>query len=446
MTPLRRLEPVLPYAAALVAAALPTYLLRFSVFGVPTTALELFIYVFVALVIFSQWGYFRLPPRAILWPVVLFLLSAAISAAIAPDKEAALGILKSWIIAPMLFAWALYQLRERHEALTPVIIGLVAGGIFVALVAIGQRLAGEVTPDGRVLGPYGWFPAENASPNYLALYLAPIGVLAAGLASMEWSKLKAKTKDQRSFAYLSLLVISFLLIALATFFSLSRAGLAALAIGTGLIPVMRYWPWIRVRLWAKFALILLTALLLITGWFFIRPNPALSPEEGGRITASNNVRWEIWRTTVGEVLSNQSSALPGWAGSLPNWVAGVGLGNFQNYFTNLTVGRVNYDRIAPLALTPHNFFLALWVNFGLLGLLAAGWLLIVVFIKGFKRITGLAPSAYSLPLIPLLAAMVALLAHGLLDTPYFKNDLSVLFWTLMALVVLLSQPESGRAQ
>ena len=32
--------------------------------------------------------------------------------------------------------------------------------------------------------------------------------------------------------------------------------------------------------------------------------------------------------------------------------------------------------------------------------------------------------------------MLATLIYGLLDTPYFKNDLSVLFWFIYALVIL----------
>ena len=34
-----------------------------------------------------------------------------------------------------------------------------------------------------------------------------------------------------------------------------------------------------------------------------------------------------------------------------------------------------------------------------------------------------------------LLALVAVVVHGLVDVPYFKNDLCLLFWTLVALTV-----------
>lgn len=46
-----------------------------------------------------------------------------------------------------------------------------------------------------------------------------------------------------------------------------------------------------------------------------------------------------------------------------------------------------------------------------------------------------------------LASMAALLVHGLVDVPYFKNDLAVLFWILISLSIstqLLSNSASGR--
>jgi O-antigen ligase len=218
-----------------------------------------------------------------------------------------------------------------------------------------------------------------------------------------------------SFIFLS---ASFLAMVLAIFFSLSRGGLTAVGIGCAAVLVLRFWERIRRKSIAKGALAGLILVGLIAGYYYIRPNPALSPEEGGRITASNNVRWEIWRTTVREVITDRP-------------LLGVGLGNYQNYFTELTRGRVNYDRIAPLALTPHNFVLSLWVNLGLVGLAAIVWLLVEVFRRTWRSTHDWIAAALS-------GSLMALLAHGLLDTPYFKNDLSLVFWTLIVLLVILA--------
>jgi len=37
----------------------------------------------------------------------------------------------------------------------------------------------------------------------------------------------------------------------------------------------------------------------------------------------------------------------------------------------------------------------------------------------------------------LLSAMVVIVVHGLVDVPYFKNDLAVMFWALIALMSLV---------
>jgi hypothetical protein len=34
----------------------------------------------------------------------------------------------------------------------------------------------------------------------------------------------------------------------------------------------------------------------------------------------------------------------------------------------------------------------------------------------------------------IMAAMITIIIHGLVDVPYFKNDLAILFWIIMALI------------
>ena len=38
----------------------------------------------------------------------------------------------------------------------------------------------------------------------------------------------------------------------------------------------------------------------------------------------------------------------------------------------------------------------------------------------------------------LLSAMVVILIHGLVDVPYFKNDLAVMFWLLIASISMIN--------
>lgn len=42
--------------------------------------------------------------------------------------------------------------------------------------------------------------------------------------------------------------------------------------------------------------------------------------------------------------------------------------------------------------------------------------------------------SYGLLVMGLLSAMVVIVVHGLVDVPYFKNDLAVMFWALVAMI------------
>jgi O-antigen ligase len=103
----------------------------------------------------------------------------------------------------------------------------------------------------------------------------------------------------------------------------------------------------------------------------------------------------------------------------------VGLANYQNSFTELTKDRVNFDYIAPVALTPHNIFLTFYLTTGLLGFVAFIWLLVIFFQNVIAKRAEFSPA--------LVAVMASILAYGLVDTPYFKNDLSLIFWIVWGL-------------
>jgi hypothetical protein len=45
-----------------------------------------------------------------------------------------------------------------------------------------------------------------------------------------------------------------------------------------------------------------------------------------------------------------------------------------------------------------------------------------------------------------LAAFVALLAHGMVDVPFFKNDLSILFWFLLAMIPVLITLQTSKTR
>jgi O-antigen ligase len=84
-------------------------------------------------------------------------------------------------------------------------------------------------------------------------------------------------------------------------------------------------------------------------------------------------------------------------------------------------------------LYPHTILFNIWVELGLAGV----FVFLLLFVRFFTAVlAGLRSTGQRELQVGLLAAMVTLLGHGLVDVPYFKNDLAVLFWLLLALAFL----------
>ena len=90
----------------------------------------------------------------------------------------------------------------------------------------------------------------------------------------------------------------------------------------------------------------------------------------------------------------------------------------------------------PIQLYPHNMWLTTWSELGLLG---------VVVVRGDPFRPALERSSRALPratdicrpvLWGAVGALVLYSVHGLFDSPYWKNDLSVEFWLVAALQVV----------
>ncbi|MCL5795382.1 MAG: O-antigen ligase family protein, partial [Patescibacteria group bacterium] len=374
----------------------------------PTTLLEVLIYVaaiitLVKFLIFNFKFLFKLKflifkQTTILIPIILFVMAGIVSVIIAPDKREALGLFKAYIFDPILFFWVIvtnFQIKNSIKIsnfkFKIILNALILSGFFVALQAIWQKITGQVAADGRVLGVFGY------SPNYLALYLAHLAFLAFGFV-IEMKNIYSNKIRLWQISYF----IAFLVMLLAIWFSGSRGALAATLVSISIFFAIKYWRIIKTSITLKILLYCYIVILLVGGWQIIKPNWTLSPDSG-RISTSNNIRWEIYKTTTKDILPVNNQ-----------WLWGVGLGNYQNYFSEITQERVNFPEwISPMALTPHNIFLTIWVNLGLLGLIAFVWLICLFFqfsAFSFQSSVGKNTNSYSLLLI---SVMIAILIQGL---------------------------------
>ena len=74
---------------------------------------------------------------------------------------------------------------------------------------------------------------------------------------------------------------------------------------------------------------------------------------------------------------------------------------------------------------PHNLILMLWIETSLIGLISFTILCITWFQQTKKQ--------NFLTTILIISPLLAILIHGMVDMPYFKNDLSLQFWILASL-------------
>ena len=112
-----------------------------------------------------------------------------------------------------------------------------------------------------------------------------------------------------------------------------------------------------------------------------------------------------------------------------NFVVGIGPGAYQSYFRANQAELI--DEIIPeqeLPPHPHNLILNFWSDLGVLGLLA----IISLYILCIAKLFGGKKNLYYLLLAyPLL--------HGLVDTPYGLEEVSMMFWILLVLAVTHSE-------
>jgi O-antigen ligase len=100
---------------------------------------------------------------------------------------------------------------------------------------------------------------------------------------------------------------------------------------------------------------------------------------------------------------------------------GLGLGGYTYQF-----------RGATPEIYPHDIWLTFWVELGLLGVVAFAVILFGLLWRGWRAWPS--THGWSRPVLwGVLTALVLWTVHGFVDSPYWKNDMSVEFWTLAAL-------------
>ena len=319
------------------------------------------------------------------------IVAGALSVFAAPSRLAALGLYRAYFLEPIAFAFVLIHVITSARRALVVLGGLGVAGIAVAapnavLVLEGLRAH---TYDVTQTPPVVIYTTANA----LALFLGPSIAVAAAIV------LHASDRYARAGSAVFLVVAG-----PAMLLTFSRGGylaMAAVAVGVALSHRRRWW---------------LLAGAAVAGGLVAAIPPVFHRIElefqnvNGSTFFGRAGRIELWKATL-QMLREHP-------------IFGAGLSGFA-------------DRIAPFwnanhperFIDPHNIVLNFWVETGLLGLFAFAWLLVLVFRiswEGWKK----SDAGWRPIFLGVLLAMVAIVVHGLVDVPYFKNDLSLLFWAL----------------
>lgn len=374
---------------------LPAYVLRTTIGPLPTTALELALAgLAIGFTYRHGWDGWREGLRRTKpWHAVaiLWTLATIVAVFVAPDRIGALGLWRAYVLEPFVYFVLLASMMKTRDDRRVLVTTFIALAVVLALWAAFQFLTNigipypwnTVLEKRRATGPFPF-------PNALSLISAPIAALCIGLA--------LRTDGSRIMnPWLLWLGVASATIAtiLAKSVGGSLAILAALFIAL-LWNARTRWPAI------------LTAILaLLVVWF----TPALSGPVTSTLTFnewSGKVRLVIWKET--------------WTMLKDHPVLGAGFGAYPDVIRPYHAA--TYIEIFQY---PHNILLNVWSETGLPGVAV----FTLICITWFKRTRERRWTA--LPL-------VAMLVHGLVDVPYFKNDLAILFWTLAALTIPLTDP------
>ncbi len=545
----------LDWAVIFLIAALPSYLIRFNLFGLPATLLEAMIWLVFLVWVIANWP--RIKANIIQsfkkdnnkikirypfdWEIILLLIVSLVAAGVSGFSASALGIWKAYFFEPVLlfivvlnvfgsnasvFAKASadknttndtrilriphptpaspaggLSLQRRGGGVEKIILALAIGALAVSLMAIYQKITGQFIDNAlwqaaatrRVVSFFGY-------PNAVGLYLGPILLVLLGwlvklisefgwfyrinpksqiLSLREISRRETNPKqiqnsppeaDPPSAEKLQIqkiiiifVVLVIILALLSIYFAKSKGALVG--VGAGLV-VFGLLAGRKIR-WATILAV------LIAGVFVLSYAPArnLVVQTITFNSVSGQIRRAGWSDTwkmlkdgrliTGAGLANYQTAIK------PYHTEGIFIKNDDPDWLRKVLFNADYRKKAwqPLEiyLYPHNIILNFWSELGLSGLLLFVWVILKYFWLGIYNLQFII-SKQILPLrwisrreknsknkiqntvadykflnIGLIGAMTVIVVHGIVDVPYFKNDLAMMFWLLVAMMSMINE-------
>ena len=348
--------------------------------------------------------------------VFLYWCMATIATAFSPVKSAAASGLLNLTLYLIMFALAAKILRSPHLS-NWVITSFLLVALIVSSYGVRQEFFGvaqlatwndptsALANDTRVYSYLG-------NPNLLGGYLLPAIALSIA-AVFVW-----RGPIQKTLAAIMVIMNSACL-----YFTDSRGAWLAMALLIAVLLLLFYYWWREYlpRFWRVWLLPMVFGSLgglLLVAFLSLEPlRLRLMSIFAGRGDSSNNFRINVWEACFKII---------------------------RDYpFTGIGPGHDAFNQIYPRymnsrypALSAYSIYLEHIVEMGYIGLGCFLWLIVVTFNHGIRQLTRLRNerNKRGIWLIAAIAATAGLSLHGLVDTVWYRPQISTLWWFMMAIV------------
>lgn len=364
--------------------------------------------------------------RHIWWGSIVFLLIVIPAVLITPasvvltdgntvfeGRRVALGIVKGWLLIPLLYYVMLYKLVTKRSQLKIALSCFIVSALPLVIWAFYQYFTGDfLTMDGRASGPF-------INANYLAMYLSPAVVAL-------WIQLIRTILSNFNFRTFFVTACGAFIYSIALLLTQSYGAMLGV-IGSLIIYLFLNWRLFKKHQQEKELIMLkrIIYLLIVLGVVVICAGLLLFVNtEKWRVLlelaerSSSSVRLQVYQISTALIAQNP--------------LLGIGLGQYEavyNLQAPVILGKAPYEWVM---IHPHNIFLAFWLNLGLPGLLMFLIIIVSAFAK-YVRAVDFKDKYFKLIGVTML---ILILLHGQIDTHFFKNDLALMFWLIIALITL----------
>jgi putative inorganic carbon (HCO3(-)) transporter len=348
--------------------------------------------------------------------VLLYWGVAVVATALSPVKKAALNDLATLTLYLLLFALCARVLRSSRIRSWIITLYLLVS-LIVSVYGLRQWFFGAAqlatwvdpaSPLSKTTRVYSYL----GNPNLLAGYLMPAVVLSlvAIFAWQSWVK--------KALAVTMLGVNSACLV-----LTFSRGGWIGLlvAVFTAMVLLVYWWSIQMPPFWRTWSLpIMLGGFvgLLVLAVLFVEPvRLRVFSIFADRQDSSNNFRRNVW-DAVFEMIRDRPI---------------IGIGPGHNSFNKVYP---LYQRPRYSALSAYSILLEVAVEMGFVGLACFLWLIVVTFNTAVLQLRRLRESRniQGFWLIGAFASLLGMLAHGTVDTIWFRPEVNTLWWLMMALI------------